>query len=330
MPTGHPDGTAPGAPGGLSWVKHKAPLWAWRGGPPAAGYPSSRAATSSRPRGSQPGTGRKSSSGGATRPGTQPSPAGQTQAAHAPSPHPPRQEHLHDAGLQLLHGVGLPALHGGAHHLPLHQAVLVQGPLVLVQHALLVPLAQVLWREVRRARPPAGRDPEPSPPWEPAGEREHGKETTQQTQASESAPLTREPLPPRRSHSNPSLHAVHTRAPPRHSHWSLSLHAVHTPAPPASEKAQAHTLSLPAREVFTARSGLGPGPGSNQDGSRCQSAPQTKTTRKTGPVHREDARAPGQRRTSACHAAQCQNAVRLQQHRDQSPRGSCTGISLQP
>lgn len=32
----------------------------------------------------------------------------------------------------------------GAHHLPLHQAVLVQCPLMLVKHALLMPLTQVL------------------------------------------------------------------------------------------------------------------------------------------------------------------------------------------
>lgn len=55
-----------------------------------------------------------------------------------------RPAHLHDAGLQLLHRLGLAVLHGGAHQLPLHQAVLVQRPLVLVQHALLVPLTQVL------------------------------------------------------------------------------------------------------------------------------------------------------------------------------------------
>lgn len=71
-------------------------------------------------------------------------------APSSPARHPagpgtgPRGAHLHDARLQLLHGLGLLAVHGGA-HLPPHQAVLVQRTLVLVQHALLVPLTQVLW-----------------------------------------------------------------------------------------------------------------------------------------------------------------------------------------
>lgn len=70
---------------------------------------------------------------------------------------PPVPKHLHDARLQLLHGLGLVAVHGGA-HLPLHEAVLVQGPLVLVQHTLLVPLTQVLGeQELEPARRKAPR-----------------------------------------------------------------------------------------------------------------------------------------------------------------------------
>ena len=52
--------------------------------------------------------------------------------------------HLNDAGLKLFHGHLLLGLRGGAHHLPLHHAVLLQGSLVLVEHAFLVPLTQVL------------------------------------------------------------------------------------------------------------------------------------------------------------------------------------------
>lgn len=53
-------------------------------------------------------------------------------------------EHLNNAGLQLLHRRLLFGLHGGAHHLPLHHAVLVQRSLVLVEDAFLVPLAEIL------------------------------------------------------------------------------------------------------------------------------------------------------------------------------------------
>lgn len=54
------------------------------------------------------------------------------------------QKHLNNARLQLLHRRLLFGLHRGAHHLPLHHAVLVQGSLVLVEDALLVTLAEVL------------------------------------------------------------------------------------------------------------------------------------------------------------------------------------------
>lgn len=50
---------------------------------------------------------------------------------------------LNNPRFQLLHGRLLLWLHGGAHHLPLHHAVLVQSPLVLVEHALLVALTEV-------------------------------------------------------------------------------------------------------------------------------------------------------------------------------------------
>ena len=53
-------------------------------------------------------------------------------------------DHLNNPWLQLLHRRLLFGLHCGAHHLPLHHAVLVQSSLVLVEDALLVALAEIL------------------------------------------------------------------------------------------------------------------------------------------------------------------------------------------
>ena len=101
-------------------------------------------------------------------------------------------------------------------------------------------------REGTRSRPPR------PPPGGPAGEREPGKETMQQTQASESAPFTREPLPPRCSLASVSLRAVHIRIPPSAPFTLEHLHAIHTGASPSTpftlqplppQKRLRHTLS---------------------------------------------------------------------------------------
>lgn len=68
-----------------------------------------------------------------------------TRSLWAPdAPADSKCDHLNDAGLQLLHRGLLLGLHGVAHHLPLHHAVLVQRSLVLVQHAFLMALAEIL------------------------------------------------------------------------------------------------------------------------------------------------------------------------------------------
>lgn len=118
-----------------------ASLWAPGGGfptpatPPHACDTSTRASTSQnliKPTKDSP----EARLQGPAQPGVEGSPGGRPPPAH--------QHYLQDARLQLLHGLRLAGLPSGARRRPLHQAVGVQGPLGLVQQALLVPRTQVL------------------------------------------------------------------------------------------------------------------------------------------------------------------------------------------